>query len=146
MPMRGEADEAAIRALIDERIAALRDKDGARAVAVLADDLVAFELAPPLVAQRATDARAAQAWLDGFEGPVETEVRDLVIHVGGDVAFAHSLNRLRATRKGGGRVDFWMRSTLAFRRADGAWKIVHGHTSVPFLMDGSFKAAMDLQP
>jgi ketosteroid isomerase-like protein len=144
--MTSEADEAAIRTLIDERVAALRDHDGARAVAVLADDLVAFELAPPLVAQRATDADAAQAWLDGFEGPVETEISDLRIHADGTVAFSHSLNRLRATRKGGGRVDFWMRSTLGLRKSGGAWKIVHGHTSVPFLMDGSFKAAMDLEP
>lgn len=141
-------DEAAIRRLIDERIAALRDKDGAAAVAVLAPDLVAFELAPPLQVpvETATDAAAAQAWLDGFEGPVETEVRDLVVHVSGDVAFSHSLNRLRALRPGGRSVDFWMRSTLGFRKTAGEWKIVHGHTSVPFRMDGSFTAALDLQP
>jgi ketosteroid isomerase-like protein len=139
-------DEAAIRALIDERVAALREKDGARAVAVLAADLVAFELAPPLVAEHATDPAAAQAWLDGFDGPVETEVRDLVVHVAGDVAFSHSLNRLRAVRKDGREVDFWMRSTLGFTKRDGAWKIVHGHTSVPFRMDGSFTAALDLEP
>jgi ketosteroid isomerase-like protein len=140
------ADEAAIRALIEARVAALRAKDAAAAVAVLADDLVAFELAPPLVAERATDPAALQAWLDGFEGPVETEVRDLKVHVSGDVAFAHSLNRLRAERKGGGGVDFWMRSTLGFRRRGGQWTMVHGHTSVPFRMDGSFTAAMDLDP
>jgi ketosteroid isomerase-like protein len=139
-------DEAAIRALIDERVAALRDKDGARAVAVLASDVVAFELAPPLVAEHATDWAAAQAWLDGFDGPVETEVRDLVVNVSADVAFSHSLNRLRAVRKDGRKVDFWMRSTLGFAKRDGAWKIVHGHTSVPFRMDGSFTAALDLQP
>ena len=40
----------------------------------------------------------------------------------------------------------WMRSTLAFRRAGGAWKIAHGHSSVPFRMDGSYRAATDLQP
>jgi PhnB protein len=39
-----------------------------------------------------------------------------------------------------------MRSTLGFRKRDGAWTIVHGHTSVPFNMDGSFTAAMDLEP
>jgi ketosteroid isomerase-like protein len=139
-------DEAAIRALIDERAAALKDKDGARAVKGLAPDLVAFELAPPLVAGNASDAMAAQAWLDGFEGPVEAEVRDLVVHVDGDVAFSHSLNRLKATHKGGRKVDFWMRSTLGFRRREGEWKIVHGHSSVPFRMDGSFTAALDLEP
>jgi PhnB protein len=140
------ADETAIRALVDSRVAALREKDAARAVAMLAPDLIAFELAPPLVAERPTDAAATQGWLDGFEGPVEIEVGDLVIHVCADVAFAHSLNRLRAERKGGGTVDFWMRSTLGLRKAAGAWKIVHAHTSVPLRMDGSFAAAMDLQP
>jgi ketosteroid isomerase-like protein len=139
-------DEAAIRALIDERVAALKAKDGARAVAVLASDLIAFELAPPLVAEHATEAAAAQAWLDGFEGPVETEIRDLKVHVGGDVAFSHSLNRLTATRKGGRKVDFWMRSTLGFAKRGGEWTIVHGHSSVPFRMDGSFTAALDLEP
>jgi len=139
-------DEAAIRALIEERVVALREKDGPRAVGVLASDLVAFELAPPLVAENATDAAAAQAWLDGFEGPVETEVRDLVVHVSGEVAYSHSLNRLTATRKDGRKVDFWMRSTLGFAKRGGAWKIVHGHTSVPFRMDGSFTAALDLSP
>jgi hypothetical protein len=28
----------------------------------------------------------------------------------------------------------------------GTWKIVHEHTSVPFHMDGSFRAATDLTP
>ena len=40
------ADE--IRAVIDARIAALRNKDAEAAVACLAVDVVAFELAPPL--------------------------------------------------------------------------------------------------
>jgi ketosteroid isomerase-like protein len=141
-------DEAAIRAVIDARVEALRRKDGAAAVAMLAPDLVAFELPPPLQVpgEVATDAAAAQAWLDGFEGPVETEIRDLVIQVAGDVAFSHSLNRLSATRTDGRAIAFWMRSTLGFRKRGEAWTIIHGHTSVPFRMDGSFSAALDLEP
>jgi ketosteroid isomerase-like protein len=123
-------------------------KDAPAAVAMLAPDLVAFELVGPLrlSAAQATDAAAMQAWLDSWEGPVETEIRDLQIHVCGDVAFCHSLNRLRATRRGGQPVDFWMRSTLGLRKRDGEWKIVHGHTSVPFQTDGSFRASLDLTP
>jgi ketosteroid isomerase-like protein len=141
-------DEGAIRALVEARAEALRRKDGAAAVAVLAPDLVAFELPPPLRIdeEAATDAAAAQAWLDGFEGPVETEIRDLVVHVGGDIAYSHSLNRLSATRKDGTAIAFWMRSTLGFGKRAGAWKIVHGHMSVPFRMDGRFTAALDVEP
>ena len=103
---------------------------------------------PPLrvPAETVSDPAAMQAWFDGFEGPIEIECRDLVIEYGGDVGLAHSLNRLRATRKGGARVDFWMRSTLGFRRTGGSWKICHGHTSVPFAMDGSYRALLDLAP
>ena len=35
---------------------------------------------------------------------------------------------------------------MGFRKVDGTWKIAHAHTSVPFYMDGSFKAATDLNP
>jgi ketosteroid isomerase-like protein len=142
------ADEQLIRGVIEARIAAMSARDALAAVAMLAPDLVAFELAGPLriSAAQATDAAAMQAWLDSWEGPVETEVSDLQIHVAGDVAFCHSLNRLRATRRGGHAVDFWMRSTLGLRKRDGEWKIVHGHTSVPFRTDGSFGAALDLTP
>lgn len=141
-------EEAGIRAVIDERTAAIRAGDAARAVAVLAHDLVAFELAPPLALgpEAARDEAGLAAWLAAWEGPVEIEIRELHIETGGDVGWSRSLNRLRGTLRGGREVDMWMRSTLAFRREGGAWKIAHGHSSVPFRMDGSFRAATDLKP
>ena len=140
--------EADIRALLDERVAAMRDKNAARMVATLGPDIVAFELAPPLSlsAASARDLAGLEAWFAGWEGPIEVVLHGLVVRTAGDIAFSYSLNRLRGTRTGGVSVDFWMRSTLGFERINGAWLIVHGHTSVPFLMDGSFRAAMDLKP
>lgn len=142
-----KGDEVAVRAVLAERINAIRSKDAKRANAVLAKDLVAFELVPPLgiAGAAARDDAQLQAWLDSWEGPVDTEVAELVVHVAEDVAFCHSLNRLRG-RRGEREVDFWHRSTLGFRKIDGSWKIVHGHSSVPFHADGSFRAAMDLRP
>jgi ketosteroid isomerase-like protein len=29
---------------------------------------------------------------------------------------------------------------------NGEWRIVHDHSSVPFYMDGSYRAAVDLKP
>lgn len=40
----------------------------------------------------------------------------------------------------------WLRETLGFRKLAGEWKITHQHESVPFYMDGSFRAATDLKP
>lgn len=141
-------DKAGIRALIEERTAAMRDRDATRAMATLAVDVVAFELAPPLALgpEAARDEAGLAAWLSAWEGPVGIEIRDLHIELGGNVGWCRSLNRLHGALRDGREVDMWMRSTLAFRREDGAWKIAHGHSSLPILMDGSYRAATDLKP
>ena len=141
-------DEGAIRTVIEERAAAIRDKDAARAAATLADDIVAFELAPPLALgpEQARDEAGLAAWLAGWDGPVGIEIRDLHIEAGDGIGWSRSVNRLHGVLNGGRAVDMWMRSTLAFRKISGAWKIVHGHSSVPFHMDGSYRAATDLSP
>ena len=142
------ADEAEIRELIEERAAAMRDKDAARAVATLATDIVAFELAPPLAlgVEQARDETALAVWLTAWDGPLGIEIRELHVAASGDVGWSRSLNRLHGRLKDGRQVDMWMRSTLGLRKIDGAWKIAHGHSSVPFLMDGSYRAALDLSP
>jgi len=141
-------DKDAIRAVIDAQVDAFHRRDAAGAVALLADDVVAFEMIPPLVmsAEAARSAQAMAGWFAGWEGPITIEIRDLVIHVDGDVGFSHSLNRLAGTRLGGGLTDVWMRSTLGFRRTDDGWRIVHGHTSVPFDPADGFRARLDLKP
>ena len=35
---------------------------------------------------------------------------------------------------------------VGLRRIDGAWRITHRHDSTPFYMDGSYRAATDLEP
>ena len=85
-------------------------------------------------------------WFPTFQGPVGYEMRDLNITTGDDVAFCHSLNRISGTRTNGERTDVWVRATICYRRIDGKWMVMHEHVSVPFYMDGSFKAAVDLKP
>jgi len=141
------AAEAEIRALIDERLAAIRDKDAHRAMRGIAEDVVAFEMVPPLALPpgAANDEQAFAAWLSGFE-QIAVEVRDLVVEADGKLAFAHALHHLTGSRVGGAPVDLWLRSTLCFRREAGGWKIVHAHSSVPFYPGPDFKAAVDLKP
>ena len=129
--MTTSPDEEAIRALIDAQVDAFRRKDAAAAVATLAEEVVAFEMIPPLVLPReaARSEQAMTGWFAGWEGPISIEIRDLVIHAGGNVGFSHSLNRLVGTRLGGGITDVWMRSTLGFRRTADGWRIVHIHWS-----------------
>jgi ketosteroid isomerase-like protein len=141
-------DVAAVRAVIDERVAAMRHRDAARVNAVLSEDIVVFELVPPLAitGEPARDIPATSAWFQTWNGPVEVEIRELKIVAEGNVAFAHALHRLSGERANGTRTSFWLRSTMCFGKRAGRWTIVHSHSSVPFHLTSGFPAALDLQP
>ena len=138
-------DDTKIRSLIDERANALRNKDARGVISHLAEDFVQFSLAPPLIATDA-NVKGFDAWFATWQGRLGCELRDLTIAVGDGIAFSHSLNHMTGTKTDGQKVDLWFRQTLCFRKINGAWAIVHEHESVPFTMDGSFRAAIDLKP
>ncbi len=138
-------EEAKIRAMLEEWANAIRAKDAEGIVSHHAEAFIHFSLAPPLLST-ASDTKGLNAWFDTWEGPLGYEIRDLSFTMGDGVAFCHSLNRLSGTKVGGGKNSVWLRQTLGFRKIGGKWKIAHQHESVPFYMDGSFKAAVDLKP
>jgi ketosteroid isomerase-like protein len=143
--MTTEADKSAIRALIDSAADALRERDADKAVARYSPSALLFDLAPPLATRVSADD--LRAWLDTWEGPVIRETRDLAIEVEGDLAFAHFYVRTTAvTKSDKERAQWWARTTLCFKRKEGKWLVVHEHVSVPFYMDGSYRAALDLEP
>jgi ketosteroid isomerase-like protein len=84
-------------------------------------------------------------WLAGWEGPILIDTRDVNLTVNGDLAFVSAFIRMRE-RQGGEDQDMWYRSTVCLRKASGRWRIVCDHASVPFYMDGSDRAAVDLKP
>ena len=141
----GTAAEAEIRALVDHWANAIRAKDVDGVMAHYAADSVTFDLAPPLISTGA-DAPGLRAWFATWRGGLGYEMRDLTIFADADAAFCHSLNRLSGTKTDGEKNDIWFRLTLGFRNVGGAWKIAHQHESVPFYMDGSYRAAVDLEP
>ena len=62
------------------------------------------------------------------------------------MTFCHSLNRISGQRTNSEDTDIWVRETIGLRKIDGRWLITHEHESVPFYMDGSNRAAVDLKP
>jgi uncharacterized protein YndB with AHSA1/START domain/ketosteroid isomerase-like protein len=142
---RDAGDQAAIRGIFGDRTNALFGKVVDLALKHLADDLVSYDLDPPL--QHVGPNRdALQAWFDTWDGPIAWAMDDTVVEVDGDLAVARGLGHMTGTKKDGAKADVWVRVTVVLRRIGGAWKITHQHTSVPFHMDGSFKAAVDLKP
>ena len=139
-------DEAQIRRRIEEWAKALRAKDLDGVMSHYAKDIVVFDLAPPLQHRGDAVRKGLAEWFPTFQGPIGFEMRDLTVTAGGDVAFSRSLNRISGKRTSGETTDVWVRSTVCFRKIDGEWKVVHEHASVPFYMDGSFRASVDLKP
>ena len=138
-------DQAAIRAMFGDRTNALFGKVADLAVKNLAADVVSYDLDIPLQ-HVGPDKAALQKWFDTWDGPIGWAMGDLTVEVGGDVAFAYGLGHMTGTKTNGEKVDLWTRVTMGFVRRGADWKITHQHNSVPFLMDGSFKAAIDLKP
>jgi ketosteroid isomerase-like protein len=125
-------------------------RDANAIIALYDGSAVRYTLAPPLQQESGTeygDAEGLRKWLATFDGPVQLEHRDPQVTASGDLALVHALTRMTATPAGAPEsFSFWYRSTFGLRRIDSEWRIVHQHDSTPFHMDGSFRAAVELEP
>lgn len=140
--MTNDYDE--ITALCRRLGQAHHDKDAGAIVGCYAIDAVIYSLAPPL--KDKIDHAGTIAWLATWDGPITFDAEDVDLVVGDGLAWSTALNRMRGTKTDGTKEDIWFRTTMCFRKIDGAWRIVHDHSSTPFYMDGSLKAAVDLKP
>lgn len=133
-----------INALCERLGRAHHDKDADAIIDCYAPDAVIYSLAPPL--RDSLGHAGTVSWLNTWDGPIQIDVDDVDLVVDGDVAWSTALNRIRGTKNDGKTEDIWFRTTMCFRKIDGDWRIVHDHSSVPYYMDGSLKAAVDLSP
>ena len=143
----------AIGTLIEAWRAALHARDADALAACCTPDLRVGGMAPPLwIEGVAAQDAAMRAWFATWDGPIGTTLRDLRIEAEGKVGFASAHARMQGARTDGTRTDLWYRWTAGFRRAAPAdrghdgWRIAHAHSSVPFRMDGSYRAETGLSP
>jgi ketosteroid isomerase-like protein len=142
--MTHDIDENDVATVLDAVHRGYRDRAPGAIAEHYAPNAEIYDLAPPLA--HPIDAKEIGDWLAGWGAPVERTFRGMNITVRGDMAFCHGLAHVGTRTKGGDDVSWWMRITICLLRQDSVWKIVHEHSSVPFYMDGSFRAAIDLTP
>ena len=146
--MRATTTEIATANAVTDVFEALRQgleaRDAAAICALYLPDALIFDLAPPL--GKPIDEAELALWLSSWAGPVERQTRDLRISVSGDMAVAHGFVHISAPTHEGEVAAWWMRTTTLLQRRDGRWLIAHEHESVPFEMDGSFRAMLGLEP
>jgi ketosteroid isomerase-like protein len=125
------ADEARIRELIREWHAAVLAKDAEALIQHYAPDVVVFDVVPPASSTGAARYRQSwQSWFDSMKSPIVFEMNDVAVMVSGDLAVAHSVNRVGTSEQ----VNV-VRATVCFRRIEGDWQVVHEHASVPLAID-----------
>jgi ketosteroid isomerase-like protein len=139
-------DEAAIQRLLDDWTRSLHDKNIEGVMSIYAQEVVSFDIVPPLQYIGADACR--KVWEETFlvfQGPINHEIHDLSITVGDDVAFTHSFNRLSATLTTGQKLGPWVRWTACWRSINGKWLIVHHQVSVPVDLETG-RAVLDGKP
>jgi uncharacterized protein (TIGR02246 family) len=126
-------DAKAIRAVLNAWARAIEAKDCDGIVAHYTSDTVLFDAIPPYKTIGKDAIR--QAWancLPYFPEQFTIELRDVVVEVSGEVAWAHFLLHFLPTPADHPSGQTWMRTTTAYVRRNGGWVAQHEHISVPF--------------
>lgn len=133
MPAPSASDATTIRALLTRWARAIEAKDLDGITAHYSADTVLFDAIPPY--KTIGKAAIRQAWdncLPFFPEQFTTDLRDVVVQVAGEVAWAHFLLHFTANPPDHPCGQTWMRCTSCFHRQGGTWVAQHEHVSVPF--------------
>jgi ketosteroid isomerase-like protein len=141
--------QSEVRAFLDGRVDACRDKDIDRLMSLYSPDIVYFDVVPPLQFIGADAVRRNfLRWFDEYEGPIGLETRGLNIAATEGVAFAHMFHLDKGNThlsEQGLKPEMWVRSTVCCQRSNHKWLITHEHISLPIDFR-SGNVVMDLVP
>jgi ketosteroid isomerase-like protein len=126
---RGGTAESQIRALIESWAAAVRRHDLPAILAHHQQDIVMFDVPPPLQSRGMEEYKKTWDLFFKYHKPSQTfDIEELEITAGEHVAFAVAIMRCVSSPQPGG---FPFRLTIGLRKIDGDWRITHEHHSVP---------------
>jgi ketosteroid isomerase-like protein len=127
----GATPEDQIRSMIEAWADAVRRHDLAGILAHHDQDMVMFDVPPPLQCQGIEDYKKTWDLFFKYHKPSQAfDIEELTITAGADVAFAVVIMRCGS----GGPPEkngFLFRLTIGLRNVDGHWSITHEHHSVP---------------
>jgi uncharacterized protein (TIGR02246 family) len=141
-----EAAETEIRAWVNQWKQAFTEKNLDAIMPLYADDVVAYDIVPPLqYVGKEAYRKDYESFLAQYQGNLHIEVKDL--HIGGssDLGYAIGLELIGGTLKNGQKSEVWLRFTSLYRKVNGKWLDFHDHVSVPADME-SGKAMLELKP
>ncbi len=126
-------EEAAIRRVIEDWASAVRAKNLDSVLARHTDDVLMFDVPPPVAVRGITAYR--ETWPPFFaaltEGDAAFDIAELNVTAGDTVAFATAVLRCGSAEELAKDGTPRLRLTLGLRKIEGAWHIAHEHHSFP---------------
>jgi ketosteroid isomerase-like protein len=143
------ANDAAIKEIrgwLDRWTKAFGAKDFDAIMALYADDVIAYDVVPPLQYVGKVEYRTDyEQFLSQYADNVKVQVRDLHVGANGDLGYAAGLELISGKLKSGQKSEVWVRFTSLFRKSGGRWLDFHDHVSVPADIETG-KAMLELKP
>jgi uncharacterized protein (TIGR02246 family) len=134
MMQQDDTAESQIRALIEAWADAVRRHDLPAILAHHAEDIVMFDVPPPLQSRGVDEYKQTWDLFFRYHAPSQAfDIEELAITAGEDVAFAVAIMRCGSATPAGPPQEggFQFRLTIGLRKIDGDWRIAHEHHSVP---------------
>jgi uncharacterized protein (TIGR02246 family) len=134
MMQRGQTAETQIKALIEAWADAVRRHDLSSILAHHDQDIVMFDVPPPLQSRGLEEYRKTWDLFFEYHEPSQAfNIEELAITAGEDVAFAVAIMRCGSGTFNGPPEEggFLFRLTIGLRKVDDGWRIAHEHHSVP---------------
>ena len=129
MAQQAQTAERRIRELIEAWTAAVRQHDMPSILAHHDQDIVMFDLPPPLQSKGIEEYKKTWDLFFKYHKPSQAfDIEELTIAAGEDVAFAFAIMRCGAGPEPAG---FPFRLTLGLQKVDGEWRVTHEHHSLP---------------
>jgi len=143
---RTDTLESEIRAVLEDYLQALNDRDADRMDSFMARGMAAYNFMAPLQTHGADAYRKQwEPCLAACPRSMTFSMHDLIVTAGEDVAFSHHLHRCSGTMPDGETKEYWTRMTIGYTKADDVWKMTHVHLSSPYDL-ASGQALVTLRP
>ena len=131
MMQQGQTAKTQIKVLIEAWADAVRRHDLSGILAHHDQDIVMFDVPPPLQSRGLDEYKKTWDLFFGYHKPSQAfDIEELAITAGEDVAFAVAVMRC-GPGSGPPEGEFLFRLTIGLRKVDDEWRIAHEHHSVP---------------
>jgi uncharacterized protein (TIGR02246 family) len=121
-----ETNENQIGALVERWASAVRAGDMEGVLAGHTDDIVIFDVPPPLRSKGIAAYKKAWELFFSYQPKGGFDLSELIITADDTVAFCHGLLRVGSEKRPA------VRLTMGFRKVRGEWRIAHEHHSAPY--------------